>query len=87
MDDARPIAAIFALTGFAVAVLSGLTTGGDASTTLTRALIVLPICFAIGLVAGYAIRAIAQEHMTDYQAGKPISGAKAIGAAQAERKS
>lgn len=72
MDEAKSIAAIFGLTGFAVAVVSGLASGGDASTTLSRALIALPICFAVGLLAGWAIRAAVTEHVGDYRNGNPI---------------
>lgn len=72
MDEAKSIAAIFGLTGFAVAVVSGLASGGDASTTLSRALIVLPICFAVGLLAGWAIRAAVMEHVGDYRDVNPI---------------
>jgi hypothetical protein len=92
MDDARPIAAIFALTGFAVAVVSGLASGGDSSTTLMRALVALPICFAIGLFAGWAIRTAVREHVEEYQSGNPIPSVQSkasvvAGVMNGERKS
>lgn len=72
MEDAKPIAALFALTAFAVAVLAGMSGAGDVPTTLTRALIVMPVCFAVGLVAGYAIRVVARDHVEEYTSGRPI---------------
>ncbi len=90
MDEPKSIAAIFALTGFAVAVTAGMTSGGDVATTLTRALITLPICFAVGLFAGIAIRAVTTEHINDYQSGRPIptlhAKAPSVVTAQAEKK-
>lgn len=69
MDSpSKYFASILGLSGFAVAVITGIARGADASATLERAIIAMVSLYALGavlgLVAGYAIR----EHLERYRA-------------------
>lgn len=85
MHDTRAIAAIFALTGFVVCIFAGLGGGGDAATTLARALVVLAVCFAIGLFGASAVRRAVVEHTEEYRSGNPIPPVVSAPAAGAEK--
>ncbi len=72
MIQPKSIAAIFALTGFVVAAIAGLAGGCDAATALARALIAMPICFVVGLLAGWSVHHAIVEHVNAYRTENPI---------------
>ena len=72
-----PMASCFALTGFAVSMVTGLTKGGDAITIIEGALFALIFCYVVGYFAGRAFVAIAREHLRDLEKDNPIEVASA----------
>lgn len=66
----RGVAACFALAGFAVALLNGLVSGGEASWVLGRGLIAMVACFAFGLMIGASGRAAVRERLDSEARGK-----------------
>jgi tetrahydromethanopterin S-methyltransferase subunit C len=62
-----PVAALagcFGLSGFAVAIVSGLASGRDAAYVLEDALLALLICWVVGSVVGRIAQTIVSEHLT-----------------------
>lgn len=70
---ARQVGTAFALSAFAVAIVSGLCSGAGASTTLPRSLVVLVAASAIGRVLGAVIEACLNEHLTRTLAANPVA--------------
>lgn len=68
----KVIAAIFALAGFAVAVIAGLAAGNPASRVLVCALTGMLICHALGLGAGALGERIVNDHLGAYRAARPV---------------
>jgi len=60
---ARRIAAICALTVFAVCLLVGLQADNPFTTTVTRALLAMAVTFVIGLVIGFMAQRMLDENM------------------------
>ncbi len=50
--SAKTIAACFALSAFAVAILAGLSANLEASQIMWRAFIVMVVCYPVGLIVG-----------------------------------
>ena len=73
----RLISTTFALCGFAVAILAGLSAGNDSSRVLTTALIAMVACQGAGLVVGSIGERIVGEHMRSYRSAHPIGAAGA----------
>ncbi|HRJ50091.1 MAG TPA: hypothetical protein PKU91_06140, partial [Phycisphaerales bacterium] len=71
-STASAIAAVFGLTGFVVAVVCGLWTAAPAHEALTRALIGMAGCYAIGLFAGRVGEHVASEYVVSYARSRPI---------------
>ncbi len=72
----RGVAACFALSGFVVAVVNGLVTGGEASWVLSRGLVAMGACFFAGIAIGAAGRAAVRERLAQYAEERPApSGA------------
>ena len=65
--------AVLGLTAFAVASVSGLASGADAATTITRAMVSMVACYPVGAllgaIAGHAIR----EFISDYERSNPVA--------------
>jgi hypothetical protein len=61
------IAATFALCGFAVAVLAGLSAGNSASRVLTTALVSMVVCQFAGLIVGFIGERVVSDHMESYR--------------------
>ncbi|GAB4555550.1 MAG: hypothetical protein Tsb0013_18340 [Phycisphaerales bacterium] len=69
------MASCFALTGFAIAIVSGLRSGGEAVRVIEGALFALVICYGAGLFAGRACAAITREHMRAVEKQRPVRDA------------
>ena len=91
-NQAKVIAAGFALLGFAVAVLAGLAAGNPAPLVLARSLGVMIACQLIGSVAGALLVFVGEEHVRAYEAAHPIpdmalaAGASVSSAASGDEK-
>jgi hypothetical protein len=75
MNTRLPIASMagcFALSGFAIAIVSGLLTSNSASSILSDALLVLVVCYVVGLVVGHGAKAILTEHLRDLAKENPV---------------
>lgn len=66
------MAGCFALSGFAIAIVSGLLTSNAASSILSNALFALVSCYIIGLIVGLGAKAILGEHLSDYARTHPV---------------
>ena len=51
----RAVAACFALIAFSVAVLAGLAAGNDAMTVLLRSLVIMVVCYPLGLLVSWLV--------------------------------
>jgi uncharacterized protein involved in response to NO len=71
-NEGKVVAAVFALSAFAVALIAGLGAGNDTTTVLSRALGALLICQIIGLIAGLIIERVIREHEARYRADNPV---------------
>lgn len=71
-NQAKVIAAAFALLGFAVAILAGLAAGNPADAVLARSLAVMIVCQLIGMAAGAMLAYVGEEHVRAYEASRPI---------------
>ncbi|MFG0306368.1 MAG: hypothetical protein ACF8Q5_09160 [Phycisphaerales bacterium JB040] len=67
----RTIAGALALAGFGAACVAGLASGVPASQTLTRAVIALVVCYAVGSLLGIAFRVLIEEHLGEHQQRNP----------------
>ena len=67
------IAATFALCGFAVAVLAGLSAGNSAARVLATALVSMVACQCAGLIVGCIGERVVSEHMETYRRANSIS--------------
>ncbi|MEM1424131.1 MAG: hypothetical protein AAGH64_09025 [Planctomycetota bacterium] len=67
-----PVSSCFALTGFAVSMVSGLSNGGDTVAIIEGALFALVVCYVVGYFAGRACAAIAHEHVRRLEEENPI---------------
>lgn len=67
-----PMASCFALTGFAVSMVTGLSKGAEAVSVIEGALFALILCYLVGYFAGRAFNAIAREHLRDLEKVEPI---------------
>ena len=68
----KVIAAIFALAGFAVAVIAGLAAGNASSRVLVCALTGMLVCHMLGLGVGAIGERIVSDHLGTYRAGRPV---------------
>lgn len=68
----KTIAAILALAGFCIAVLSGLAAGNATSRTLGVALVSMLVCHIVGLAIGAAGEYVVAEHARAYRDANPI---------------
>jgi putative Mn2+ efflux pump MntP len=73
------IAVTFALCGFAVAVLSGLSAGNSASRVLTTALVSMVVCQLAGLFVGSIGERVVNEHMESYRRAHSIGAEESAG--------
>jgi uncharacterized protein involved in response to NO len=71
-NEGKVVAAVFALSAFAVALIAGIGAGNDTTTVLLRALGALLVCQIIGLIAGLIIEQVIKEHEARYHADNPV---------------
>ena len=71
-NQTRVVAAVFALSGFAVAIGCGLAAGNDGSTVVARALAAMLGCQLVGMLAGAVVEKVTQQHETTYRANHPV---------------
>ncbi len=71
-NEGKVVAAVFALSAFAVALIAGIGAGNDTTTVLARALGALVVCQLIGMGAGVIIERIIKEHEARYHADNPV---------------
>lgn len=68
----KVIAAIFALTAFALSVVSGMAVGDAAEHVLARAMAAMFVCYLVGMVLGAMITHVLAEHIAKYEKERPI---------------
>ena len=69
---AKTISAVMGLTAFALAVIAGWAAQNPLATILTRAIIAMAICYAVGQILGWVATKVAREYMASYRAQNPI---------------
>jgi hypothetical protein len=80
MANARVVSAAFALSGFTVALISGLGAGNASSQVLFRALVALFVCQFVGMIVGSMLDRVIDEHQTSYRKAHPIPAVPSVGA-------
>ncbi len=70
-NDSKIIAASFALTAFAVAVVAGISVGNPAEDVLSASLLALIVCFFVGLLASRILGFVAFDHVARHKALRP----------------
>jgi len=68
----KVIAASFALAGFAIAVIAGLSAGNNATRVLTAALVSMAACHIIGLGVGAIGERTVNDYLATYRSGRPL---------------
>lgn len=71
----RMVAAIFALAGFAVALVAGLAAGNSSVRVLGAALVSMVVCHILGMAAGAIGERTVNEHLESYRKARPIGSA------------
>ncbi len=66
------IAACYALTAFAVAVVSGIAAGRDAHAVLETALLILVICYVVGVAAAHVANVAVRERLRQLRELEPV---------------
>lgn len=66
------VAAIFALSAFAVAIVAGLGAGADATRTVVVALVAMMLCHVVGTVIGTIAESTAAEAIQAHRDAKPV---------------
>jgi hypothetical protein len=72
LDLAKSVAAVFALSGFSVACVSGLLWEMSATAVMWRGLVAMAVCFVVGSIAGSVLERLVKEHNTKYEASRPV---------------
>jgi tetrahydromethanopterin S-methyltransferase subunit C len=81
----KVISASFGLSAFTVATVIGLWIDNPAHTILSRALVSMLVCQAIGLIIGAISERTATEAIAQYQKANAVDGARLKSAARAEQ--
>jgi hypothetical protein len=79
-SNARVVSAAFALSGFTVALISGLSAGNTSSQVLFRALVALFACQFVGMIIGSMLDRVIEEHEASYRKAHPIPVVPSVGA-------
>ena len=74
-ETSKSIAAGFALSGFAVAIVSGLAAGNPVTRTLQCALVSMLGCYLAGLAIAAVATRVAADHIASYKSAHPLHGA------------
>ncbi len=67
-----PMASCFALAGFAIAIVSGLSGGAEAIGVLQGAILAMVICYIVAMVLGKGCATIVREHLERYSEERPL---------------
>jgi len=78
-EAGKSIAAAFALAGFAIAIVSGLSVHNPVTRTLQCALVSMVLCYFAGLIVGTVALRIVSDHLSAFKAAS--AGGEARGAA------
>lgn len=71
----RVIAGCLALAAFAVAIVSGLSSGASATDILTRAIISLVVCYILGSFVAVAMNVAIRENIESLERAHPFKAA------------
>ena len=71
-NQARVVTAVFALSGFAIAIACGLAAGNDGGAVLSRAIAAMLGCQLVGMLAGAVVQRVTTDHEARYRASNPI---------------
>ena len=71
-SKARVVSVAFGLSGFAVALVSGLGAGNDAASVLLRAIVAMFACQMLGMVVGSMLERLIDEQEARYKESHPI---------------
>ncbi len=66
------VAVMLAICGFSAAVLAGMASANAPLGVVGRAMIVMFVCWMVGMVIGRAIEAVVREHLALYAAAHPV---------------
>jgi hypothetical protein len=77
----RLIAACFALSAFAVAIVSGLSSGNPAGEVLWRAFIAMTACYPLGLMIGMVCERVIIGHIEAHERANPAPDSLSVDAA------
>jgi len=61
---AKTVAGMFALAGFAVAMIAGIAAGNTAMRTLLTAVVSMIVCHVVGVLAAAVLDRVVREHLT-----------------------
>ena len=83
---AKVIAGCFALSAFAVAILSGLTSDNTTAQILQRAVISMIVCYPVGLIVGIVCERVIVSHIREHERANPVpdQSTETAGAASAQ---
>ncbi len=73
-QQTRVIAAVFGLSGFAVATLAGLSANNSAGTVILHALLAMIACQVVGVCCGAMLQRVVDDHAKRLYASPPGSG-------------
>lgn len=68
----RVIAGCLGLAAFAVAIVSGLSSGADTTDILTRAIVALFACYTLGAFVAMAMNVAVRENIEQFEAAHPF---------------
>lgn len=71
-SEAKVMTAAFALTGFSVALFSGLGAGNDGTVVLIRAVVCIVVCQMVGALAAHIAKQTINAHLERYRNSIPI---------------
>lgn len=77
-SPAKVVAGALGLTGFTVAIISGMAAGNDSSTVITAAIISMLACHVLGLCIGATADRVLRAHVEEYRASRPITGSSPV---------
>ena len=75
----RLIASCLGLSGFAVAIVSGMASENPASRVLGAALVCMVACHLVGLGIGMVGERVIESYLRQYKAARPVEGGGASG--------
>jgi hypothetical protein len=81
-SKARVVSVAFGLSGFAVALVSGLGAGNDATSVLLRAIVAMFACQMLGLLVGSMVERLIDEQEARYKESHPIPVVPALTSAR-----